>query len=85
MPRALSMRPFPQPDEPRESRLRAMRERRALAKACGCNYWVFAEEGDPNALVEFVEGPDRAALIAASGPLLGDTAPPKILLEVELG
>jgi len=64
--------------------LRTLRARRAAAKDHGCNYWVFADEADPDALIEFVEGPDRTALLAACGPEIGETVPPRILLEVEL-
>ena len=85
MPRALAVRPLPPVSQSRDDRLRALRERRRVAKELGCNYWVFADEGDPDALVEFVEGPDRDSLLAAYRPELGETAPPRILLEVELG
>jgi hypothetical protein len=85
MPRALSVRTFTHVAASRDERLRALRARRAMAKGHGCNYWVFTDEGDPESLVEFVEGPDRAAVLAGSGPDVGGSAPQKILLEVELG
>lgn len=85
MPRALAVRPLPPVSQSRDDRLRALRERRAAANEHGCNYWIFADEGDPDALLEFVEGPDRDSLLAAYRAEVGEAAPPRILLEVELG
>ena len=85
MPRALTMRSLPGSSDSRAERLRALRERRAQAKGFGCNYWLFADEGDPDAFVEFVEGPDRATLLAACVSAIDHEGPPRILLEVELG
>lgn len=69
----------------REAYLHGARERRAAARAAGCNFWLF--EGDtPGAFVEFVEGADAAsvgsALAAGARPARSPGA--TILHEVEL-
>lgn len=74
MPRALAIRHLTlAPDEHAPYRAR-LAERVASARANGFHLWVFAEEGTPERLVEFIETGSAEALASAlvQDALLGE-------------
>jgi hypothetical protein len=65
VPRAISIRQTIVPSGERDEFRERARQSRSHYSGKGCRYWLFEEASLPGAYVEFFEGNDRDALLAA--------------------
>lgn len=71
----------------RDAVLATLRERKALVRSKGCNYWVFEDSTSSGVMLEFVEGPDAESLATAreaAGLSASRESVDPVFIEVEL-